>query len=134
MLLNAYITIDGSCAEALEYYKKVFGGEITRINYYKESPENIPDNFKDKIMHSELKFETSYLMLADKHPDCTVDIGNNISISVILDRKEDLNNSFNLLAKEGKVSMQLQKMHWGSIFGIVIDKYNITWMLSCVIK
>ena len=136
--VNIYLTFDGNCRDAFDFYKKVFGGEFSYISTFGEMPpqEGIPpmtDDMKDKIMHVSLPIsKETVLMASDKGegwgPD--LQIGNNFSISVNAGSKEETERIFNALAEGGQITMPLNETFWNAYFGMCTDKFGINWMLN----
>ena len=118
---NIYLTFNGNCEEAFNFYKTVFGGEFTHIGYFDEMPENddykVPEADKDKVMHVSLPIGESILMGSDSGAEWAASFkqGNNFSISVTADSKEETDKLFNALAQEGQITMPLDNTFWGII-------------------
>lgn len=136
--VNVYLTFDGNCKEAFDFYKTVFGGDFPQVNTFAEMPpqEGIPpikDEEKDRIMHMSLPIsKETVLMGSDTGGEWAKHFkqGNNFSISVNTDKKEEANRIFNELSKGGKIMMPMDKTFWGSYFGMFTDKFGINWMVS----
>ena len=134
--VNAYLTFNGNCEEAFNFYKSVFGGEIPHIARFKDMPpmgdQPLPESAKEKIMHMSLPLsKETVLMGSDANPMFgEVAIGQNISLSVNADSREEADKIFQGLAEGGKITMPLGDMFWGAYFGMLIDKYSITWMVN----
>jgi PhnB protein len=140
--VNVYLTFDGNCRQAFDFYKSVFGGEFPYVGTFGEMPPQegmppIPDNMKDLIMHISLPIskETS-IMGSDAGGEwaSTVKTGNNFSISVNTGTIEDADRIFNGLADGGTVKLPIAKTFWGAYFGMLTDKFDINWMVSCEMK
>lgn len=133
---NIYLTFNGNCEEAFNFYKTVFGGEFTHIGYFDEMPESdnykVPEADKDKVMHVSLPIGKSILMGSDSGAEWAASFrqGNNFSISVTADSKEETDKLFNALAQEGQITMPLDNTFWGDYFGMLTDKFGINWMIS----
>lgn len=136
MILNTYLNFKGNCQEVFNFYKTVFGGEFSHISYFKDMPENpehkIVEADKDRIMHVALPIGNTVLMGSDvgnqweeKH-----NTGNNFSISITLDNKEEANTLFEKLAENGQITMPLADTFWDSYFGMLTDQFGIGWMIS----
>ena len=127
MKLEVYLSFDGNCEEAFEFYKSVFGGEFVMKSYFKDGPMDVPEEMKDNIMHVSLKIGDQTLMGSDglQGPK-----GNNISISVYLENNAEMDNKFNKLAEGGNITMEPSNQFWDSYFGMLTDKYGINWMFS----
>ncbi|MCP1996401.1 VOC family protein [Flavobacterium sp. HSC-61S13] len=133
---NTYLNFDGNCEEAFLFYKSVFGGEFNYIGRFGEMPASddykVADSDKNKIMHVSLPIGTSILMGSDCGGDWAPSFvhGNNFSVSVSADTKEEADQIFKALAEGGKVTMPLENTFWGDYFGMLTDKFNINWMMS----
>ena len=136
--VNTYITYDGNCEEAFTFYKTVFGGEFLYVGRYKEmpSPEEMPQitlEDDEKIMHISLPVsKETILMGCDAAGEWGTHLikGNNFSVSIATDSKEEADRLFNGLSEDGKVTMPMDKTFWGSYFGMLTDKFGINWMVS----
>lgn len=135
--LNAYLNFPGNCEEAFNYYKKVFGGEFLGVNRFSEMPPQegmtISEYFQDKIMHISLPISKEcVLMGSDTGGEWAPDlkVGNNISLSINADSKEDADRYFTQLSESGKVTMPMDQTFWGEYFGMCSDQFGIHWMVS----
>lgn len=135
MELEPYLFFTGNCEEALNFYKGVFGGEITEISRYKDTPpgahpSELPPDYANKIMHANFKSPTIKFMASDASPGKTYGEG---PISLSLGTKEvaEAQRVFDGLAKGGTVEMPLTDMFWGAKFGMLTDKFGIDWMINC---
>lgn len=131
MQLNPYLTFNGNCEEAMNFYKDVLGGEFTMQMRYSEAPPEMPtpDHMKDKIMHTTMEFSGCTIMGADSMQG-PVDQGNSNHLSVNVDAEEEAAAIFNSLADGGNISMPFDNVFWGGKFGMVIDKFGVQWMVS----
>ncbi|MCB0804735.1 MAG: VOC family protein [Bacteroidales bacterium] len=127
--LNPYITFPGNCREAMEFYKTVLNGEL-EIMPFEGSPMEVPDDYKQKIMHSSLKFGDALLMASDNQPGQEVNFGDGIFLSIAASSLEEAQNIFNSLSSGGHVIMPFEDTFWGSKFGMFTDKFGIGWMVG----
>ncbi|MBL0341388.1 MAG: VOC family protein [Bacteroidetes bacterium] len=136
--VNVYLNFDGNCEEAFTFYKSVFGGEYPYIGRFKEMPPKegtppLPKEMEDKIMHVSLQIskETS-IMGSDTGGEWASSFkqGNNFSISINAESKEEADKLFNGLSNGGTVTMPMNKTFWGDYFGMFTDKFGINWMVS----
>jgi PhnB protein len=139
--INPYLTFNGTCEKAFNFYKSVFGGEFPYVGKFKDMPENpeypVAEADKDKIMHISLPIskETS-LMGSDSSEafgKATIE-GNNYTISINTDSVEEVTRIYNELSKGGKINMPLNKTFWGAYFGMFTDKFGIHWMVNCELE
>lgn len=132
MKLIPYIQFTGNCEEALNRYKEIFEGEVNIVNRYDNSSFDVPDDFKNKVLHAHYKTGEIELMACDVFPGkSSVPRGSNISLSVTLDTVEKATEIFNSLAKDGKVKFPFEKQFWGAWHGSLTDKFGINWMINC---
>ena len=134
MSLSTYLTFDGNCREAFEFYRSVFGTEFVVLSTFAEAPEDmdVPDADRDKVMHVTLPIGSSVLMGSDNDPSGPpVVVGNNFSISVDTEGRQESDELIGKLSDGGAVSMPMQETFWGSYFGMCTDKFGVNWMVSC---
>lgn len=134
---NTYLNFDGNCEEAFDFYKSVFGGEFTYRSRFGEIPESedykVSEAYKHRIMHVSLPIGSSVLMGSDTGGEEWAPAfiqGNNFSVSVTADSKQEADRLFNELAVGGQISMPLADMFWGDYFGMLTDKFGVNWMIS----
>ena len=135
--INAYLTFDGTCEEAFNFYKSVFGGDFPMVGKFGDMPpqEGMPpisDEVKNRIMHMSLPISAeTVLMGSDTMPGIhDHQVGNNISLSINTDSREEADRIFDGLSAGGKVSMPLADTFWGAYFGMWTDKFGINWMVN----
>ena len=135
--VNIYLTFDGNCEEAFNFYKSVFGGEFPYIGRFKDMPPG--DGVKlnpgdaDRIMHVSLPIsKETMLMGSDTGGDWAANYkqGNNFTISITAGSKDETEKLFNGLSAGGTVTMPLAKTFWAESFGTFTDKFGINWMVS----
>lgn len=128
--LNPYIAFAGTAREAMEFYKSVFGGNLT-LSTFGEFGAPPEPALADKIMHAMLETDAGYtIMASDTAPGMNIAPGNNISISLSGDDGDLLRGYWQKLADNGTVIMPLEKQMWGDEFGQVTDDYGIAWMVN----
>lgn len=134
--INVYLTFDGNCEEAFNFYKTVFGGKFSYIGKFRDIPpsedvQSIPEEFLDRIMHVGLPIsKETVLMGSDTIGGPPFVKGNNFSISINTDSKENADNYFKKLSEGGNITMPMNDTFWGDYFGACEDKFSINWMIS----
>jgi PhnB protein len=136
--VNIYLNFNGNCREAFNLYLSVFCGEFPYIGTYGEMPAEtgappLPDNMKNLIMHISLPIsKETVLMGSDTGGEWAPEYkqGNNFSISVNVDSKEDADRIFKALSTGGNVTMPMNETFWQDYFGMLTDKFGINWMVS----
>ena len=136
-LVNVYLTFNGNCEEAFNFYKSVFGGDFPYMGRFKDMPaeegKKVSDADANKIMHVSLPIsKETMLMGSDVGGEWAphYSAGNNFSISINTDSKNEADRLFNGLSAGGMVTMPMNKTFWGDYFGMFTDKFGINWMVS----
>jgi PhnB protein len=138
MQANIYLNFNGNCEEAFNFYKSVFGGDFTYVGRFKDMPADsghsggATASEGEKIMHISLPVGQSTIMGSDTGGEWApgFTLGNNFSISLNPDSKEDTDRIFNAISAGGKATMPLSDTFWGDYFGMCEDKFGINWMFS----
>ena len=136
--LNVYIHFKDNCEEAFNFYQSVLGGEYEALSRYSELPpqEGMPplsEEDKNLILHMTLPIgKTTKLMGSDIAGPWVAGLntGNNFSVSLQTDSKEEADHVFSGLSADGKVTMPMQDTFWGSYFGSFEDKFGVNWMIN----
>ncbi|RYD55539.1 MAG: VOC family protein [Sphingobacteriales bacterium] len=136
--VNVYLNFNGNCEEAFNFYKSVFGGEFPYLGRFKDMPPQegmkpMEGAEAERIMHVSLPIsKETMLMGSDTGGEWSASFkpGNNFSISINADSKEEADKLFNGLAQGGQVTMPLNNTFWGDYFGMLVDKFGINWMMS----
>lgn len=136
--VNIYLTFNGNCEEAFNFYKSVFGGEFPYIGRYKDMPPGdqgkafSPDD-AEKIMHISLPIsKETVLMGSDIGGELASSYtqGNNFSVAINTDSKEQADSMFSGHSTGGVITMPMNDTFWGDYFGMFTDKFGINWMVS----
>lgn len=131
---TAYLTFDGTTKDAFAFYAKVLGGEIEFSQTFGESPikDEVPAEYQDRIMHATLRLSDGRLMASDAGPWAPFD-GPMRSCSLSLSFKdvEKSRKIFDALSEGGKVTMPFNKTFWAAGFGMLTDRFGVSWMVNC---
>lgn len=138
--LNIYIHFKNNCEEAFNFYRSILGGEYEALSRYGELPQQegmppIAEEDKNLVMHMTLPIgNTTKLMGSDMAGNWAAGLnsGNNFSVSLETESKEEADAIFTGLSADGKVTMDMQDTFWGSYFGSFQDKFGINWMINFV--
>ena len=136
--VNVYLTFNGNCEEAFNFYKSVFGGEFPYIGRFGDMPpsedgKQVSEEEKNKIMHVSLPISReTMLMGSDVGGEWSSNFkeGNNFSLSLNANSREEAEKLFNALSEGGMVKMPLEDTFWGAYFGMWTDKFGINWMVN----
>jgi PhnB protein len=127
--LNPYISFDNSARQAMEFYRDVFGGNLTMNTFGEFGQADSPD--ADKIMHSQLETDMGFTLMASDTPaGMQRNAGDTITISLSGDDADSLRGYWEKLSDGGTVTMPLEKQMWGDEFGMCTDKFGIPWMVN----
>lgn len=130
--LNSYIGFKDNAKEAMEFYKSVFGGELF-MDTFENYADNMPveEEDKDKIMHAYLKGDNGVeLMAADTPKGMEYQEGSRISLALNGDDEATLREYWDKLSEGGEITMPFEKSPWGSTFGMLTDKFGVSWMID----
>ncbi len=131
MKLIPYLHFAGNAREVLDFYKNALGGDIVQLGTYGESPMPSDDDYKDKVMHARFVFDGNMIMVSDVFKGQPVSTDGNIQLSVDVDNESKLDEVFNKMAEGGRVTMPLDDQFWGAKFGMLQDKFGVSWMFNC---
>lgn len=129
--INAYLTFNGKCREAMMFYKECLGGEL-HLQTIGESPmaEQMPPQMKEHILHATLKKGDMVLMGSDMVSEDGLKKGNAVSMALSLGSEEEIRNCYGKLSDGGKANHPLENTFWGALFGDLTDKYGYHWILN----
>ena len=135
-LVNIYLTFNGNCEQAFNFYKSVFGGAFAKVIRFKDlaSPEfPVSEKEENKIMHIALPIGKSNMLMANDVPEImgkTNEHENRSKIVVITESKEEADRLFTGLSSGGEVEGPMGNGPYGSYMGMFRDKYGIEWIIE----
>lgn len=129
VVLDPYVNFRGEARQAMEFYQGVFGGEL-RLSTFKEYQASHDPSDDEKIMHAQLESEGIRLMAADTPSDMEYQPGTNFNLSLSGDDEPTLRGYFEKLQDGGTVVMPLEKATWGDMFGMVVDRFGVSWLVN----
>ncbi|MEK6155558.1 VOC family protein [Flavobacteriaceae bacterium 3-367] len=132
MRFNPYLTFNGNCEEAMNFYKAVLNGEFTSLMRFSEAPAGVmqvPESANNLIMHCTLEFEGCTLMASDTLEEHFAQ-GNHASLTINVNDAGKAETLFNGLLDGGKAIMPFADAFWGGKFGMLTDRFGIQWMLT----
>ncbi|AWB44684.1 hypothetical protein DCC85_10950 [Paenibacillus sp. CAA11] len=136
--LNPYLNFDGNTKEAVYFYEKALGGKLMGIMTFGDMPAdpNFPmtDDMKERVMHANLKIGDSEIMFSDTFPGQPAQPGNAIQIAIHFTEESRAKEVFAALEDGGQVIMPLQTTEWSPLYGIVKDKYGITFQVNVSVQ
>ena len=129
MLIPA-VSFQGNCNDAIAFYQETLGARIKSIAYFKDAPADfragvsLPPDF---VADSEIEIDGQTVMMTDGRESKPT--GDYFSFCFVRDTAEEVTATFNKLAKGGKIVDPLAPVYWSSLYGVVEDKFGITWMV-----
>ena len=132
MQLVAYLTFDGRCEEAFQFYARCLNAKIVATNRFAGTPaeKHVPADWRNKIMHMQLEKSGAILMGSDAMPGMTQD-HKGFSVAIQLNDPAEAERIFQALAETGKVTMPIAKTFWAERFGALTDQFGVPWMINC---
>lgn len=131
MQVQPYLHFDGRCEEAIEFYKGAVGAEVKMLLHFKDNPDpNMPTTpgTENKVMHANLEIGGSTLLVSDGR--CTGQINfEGFSLSLTLNSEAEAKKLFTGLSAGGEVRMPLTKTFFSPAFGMLADKFGVSWMV-----
>jgi PhnB protein len=131
MAVQPYLFFDGRCEQALEFYKKAIGAEVTMLMRFKDSPTPptmSPSGAEEKIIHSCFKVGDSTIMASDGECGNTPAF-QGFSLSISAPSVAEADRIFASLADGGQVRMPQSETFFSPRFGMVTDQFGISWMV-----
>ena len=131
-IVQAYLNFDGKCDDALAFYKRALGAELQMIMRFKDSPEppptGCPPPDPEKVMHAQFRVGDTVLMASDGRGSGKPTF-QGVSLALTVPTEAEADQAFNALAEGGQVQMPLVKTFFSARFGMVADKFGISWMI-----
>ena len=128
--IQTYLIFNGRCEEAVEFYRQKLGAEIVMLLRFKDAPDQsmVKPGMENKIMHTTLKIGDTIVLASDGH--CAGQAGfAGFSLSLTVKTEAEADKFFAALADGGQVTMPLTKTFFSPRFGMVADRFGISWMV-----
>ncbi|MBI2283252.1 MAG: VOC family protein [Bacteroidetes bacterium] len=129
--LQSYLSFNGNCLEAMQFYQQALGGQLT-LQTLGDSPmtEGLPERMKTCILQAALIKDGWALLGSDMVSEGGLVRGNAISICLNCSSEEEIRLSYARLADGGQATHPLENTHWGTLFGGLTDKFGNHWLLQ----
>src|SRR2546423_4067244 len=133
MQIQPYLFFEGRCEEAIEFYRKALDAKVEMMMRYKDSPEPqppgmVPPGSENKVMHACLRIGDTALMASDGHCHGKANF-QGFSLSATARDEAHAKRIFGALAEGGEVRMPLTKTFFSPSFGVVADRFGVSWMV-----
>ena len=134
-----YLNFDGIAEQVIEFYSEALNAHEVKKVKFKDLPQDpnypLPESELNMIMESSIEFAGGKIMMSDVLPSMKAVTGelmkgNNVLISLVIDDKQTLEEYFNHLSVGGKVTMPLSNTPWSSCFGMLVDKFGVSWKFN----
>ena len=133
MKVEPYLFFDGRCEEAIEFYRKVLNAEVQMMMRFKDSPEppssTMAPGSENKVLHATLTIGQTTVMLSDGHNEGKPKFSG-FSLALDIPDVDETQNRFAALSEGGQVQMPLTKTFFSPLFGMVVDRFGVSWMLK----
>jgi PhnB protein len=133
MLVQPYLFFDGRCEEAVEFYRKALGAEVTMLMRFKDNPapqehSMVPPGAEEKVMHMSLRIGDTTVLATDGR--CLGQPNfQGFALSLTAPNEAEARRRFASLAEGGQVQMALAKTFFSPCFGMVADRFGVSWMV-----
>ncbi len=133
MQVQPYLFFDGRCEEAIEFYRRTLGAEVKALMRWKDCPEPpnkdmVPPGSENKVMHSSFRIGETEVMASDGGCQGKPSF-QGFSLSVAAPNEAEAKRLFNALGDGGQVQMPLAKTFFSPSFGMVADRFGVSWMV-----
>jgi PhnB protein len=141
MLVQPYLFFDGRCEEAIEFYRGALGAQVDMLMRFKDNPDlserqdtqdssacMSPPDAADKIMHASFRIGDTTIMASDGRCGGSPDF-RGFSLSISVPQSSDAERVFATLAQDGKVEMPMAQTFFSQRFGMVTDRFGVSWMV-----
>jgi len=131
--IAAYLNFDGNCREAMTFYQQCLGGELEVMSFGDGPPDagfDVPPGAADRVLHAFLHGPEFSLMASDTMPGMPYSVGSHVSLMLECDSAEQVDERFAALSAGGQATMPPGDAFWGAYFGMLVDRFGMSWMLS----
>lgn len=132
MQLSPHLAFNGIAETVLEHYRNAIGGEV-EITRFAQTPAagTVPADWAHKVIYGTLRSPAGIVNVMDAPPGRAGEPGDNFMLGINTDSEGQTDEVFAKLAEGGSVIMPLEKTFWSSRFGMVADKFGVTWLINC---
>ena len=133
MKVQAYLSFDGRCEEAIDFYKRALGAEVLMLMRFNESPDPPPPGMvapgsENKIMHACMRIGETEVMASDGRAMGKPEF-KGVTLSLSASSEAEADRLFNALGEGGQVQMPIGKTFFSPRFGMVADRFGVSWMV-----
>jgi len=130
MMVQPYLSFEGRCEEALEFYKGAVGAKVEAVLRFKDAPPDMPttpDN-KEKVMHSSFRVGDTLVLASDGRCSGKASFSG-VTLTLNADSNAEAEKLFGALGKGGQVQMPMAETFFAHRFGMLADRFGVNWMV-----
>ena len=129
-ILNPYLNFRGEARDAMEFYRSVFGGELT-VGTFAEFGMPVQPEEQDQVMHAQLTTPNGLTLMGSDTPShLEITPGTNFSVSLSGEDEAELRGYWDRLSADADVSQPLEAAPWGGAFGMLRDRFGVQWLVN----
>ena len=128
MQIQPYLFFDGRCEEAIEFYRATLGAEVTMLMRFKDSPEPVSPGSEEKVMHANLRIGEATVLASDGRCLGRPSFAG-FALSLTIADEVEAERLFAALGDGGQVQMPMTKTFFSPRFGMVADRFGVSWMI-----
>ena len=128
--VQPYLFLEGRCEEALEFYRRALGAEVLALLRFKESPDQsmVPPGAANRVMHASFRVGESVVMASDGRCEGRPSF-QGFALSLTVPDEAEADRLFSALVEGGQIHMPLTKTFFSPRFGMVADRFGVSWMV-----
>src|SRR5215467_11801712 len=132
MLVQSYLSFEGRCEEAIEFYRRAVGAEVLGLMRFKDSPEPAPESkqppgSENKVLHAAFKIGETTVLASDGYCSGKTEF-KGFGLAIWVKDIAAADKVFAALSDGGQVTLPLAKTFWSPRFGMVVDRFGVCWM------
>jgi len=130
MQIQPYLEFDGRCEEAIEFYKTALGAQLEQLMRFKDKSDTamVPPGSGNKVMHSSFRIGNTRVMASDGYCKGSPNF-EGFSLSIMTPDAAEADRLFKALENGGEVQMPLTETFFSPRFGMVDDRFGVSWMI-----
>jgi PhnB protein len=128
--VQPYLFFEGRCDEAIDFYRRAVGAEVTTLMRYKDSPDpnQGAHGTGDQVMHASLRIGGATVLVSDGRCQGAPNF-QGFALSLIVRDDAEAERRFTALADGGQVHTPLAPTFFSSRFGMLSDRFGVFWMV-----
>ena len=132
MIVQPYLMFSGNCEAAMNFYSKAIGSPIDMLMRMKDAPEQgmCPPGNEDKVMHASMHIGKDTILMASDDPMRQTQGFSGFTLSITVEDQAAADRIYGALSAGGQQTMPLTKTFWSPYFGMLVDPFGVSWMIS----